>query len=204
MQNHLPSAMRTRNKKPLVSYNEDDMFREGDEQEEMVLDSMYGRDPIVCSTFPERKPVWFKSDDTLNWNAGKIIVQALGWIVLHYEEDDESDDECEDESDDEMEESKQKITSFEDIKEYIADHIQAEFDGDIIGYCDEKASEYEENSEGGGGEEPLYVRLNGLWEDILGHCEEISCADSWDENVKENVEELLGIFCHAYKLQYIR
>lgn len=181
--------MLTRHNKPKVSYNEDLMQEVEDAIEEEYLDALYARTPVDATSFPTGDITWFKSNNTLNFAAGKCVVQGLGWIVHHFQDTDPYAMEDEDES-------WAKPETLNDVKQCIR-CIYNEFEsGDIVGYIDEKMYEYGEE---GRTDDPLYARID--WEDILGASEEALQCDSF-ETMKPHIEDLLGYFCAAYLLQY--
>ena len=198
---------RTRQNAPLISYDENVLFSTTEQVQEETLDEWYGRKPVDCSVWPQKAPVWFKNDNTLNWNAGKVVVQALGWLVQQFQEDPDLENESfewEGESHWIGEDEDEQPETLLDIKSAIQFMKEEWEDGDIVSYCEDKMSEFEDRDDHRDGEEPLFSRLLNIYEDVLGCCESILEAHRFDDQMTRDLRCLLDMFCDAYQLQYIK
>jgi hypothetical protein len=170
-----------------------------DEIEEEYMDTLYARKPVDASSFPEGNLKWFKSNDTLNFGVGKVVVAGLAWILHHFEPQDGKEVLCGFDGAFHVDESWHQPSTLLEVKECIV-CIYNEFEvGDIVSYIDEKCYEYEDAGESRT-DMPLYMRID--YESIFGASEEALNCNTFEE-MRPHIQDLLDLFCAAYQLQYI-
>ena len=188
----------TRGKRPLTTYNEDEIFKRVAIAHEEELDEAYGRLPVEIDAWPS-KPKWLKSNDEINWQAGKNIVKALCWLRYKFEEDDEAEDDEADE-DDTWPEKEPEL--FSHLK-FCIRNIEFEFDGgDVDDVCSGKMETWEEENDGNGERMPLFAKLASANEDIVGACQSILEQDEYGDDTKRDLDRLINIFCDIFEIQF--